>query len=482
MTALAIDAALDDPKLLGAALGDPAPWSTWRSVLRAAWALPLDDIDRQRFDSLAGGREPPSARVAELWVVAGRRSGKSRMAAAVAAFLSTFADYRRVLAAGETGHVLVLAPTRAQSRTIHDYIAGFLQESPILRQQVLSVGADEIRLRGNICITVQPPNFRSIRGRTLIAAILDECSFWRDETSAAPDIEAYRAILPGLATTGGMLVGISSPYRKVGLLHAKHRDHFGRDGDVLVIKAPTMLLNPTIDAAVIARAKESDPEAARAEWDGEFRGDLSSMFDDALIDAAVEHSRPLELPPRNGVKYHAFADISGGRHDASTLAIGHFDEGRFICDVMRGQGAPHDPKAVVGEFAALAKAYGVTEVTGDNYAGEWVATAFRDAGMTYTRSELARSGLYLEALPHFAREAVRIPDHHQLVRELRLLERRTSRSGRDSVDHPQGGTDDYANALAGCIHITMRPGIKPAVAVFGTYCDQQDYGPRQLRR
>jgi hypothetical protein len=43
-----------------------------------------------------------------------------------------------------------------------------------------------------------------------------------------------------------------------------------------------------------------------------------------------------------------------------------------------------------------------------------------------------------------------------LIRELRLLERRTSRSGKDSVDHPQNGSDDHANAFAGAMYLAMR--------------------------
>jgi hypothetical protein len=51
-----------------------------------------------------------------------------------------------------------------------------------------------------------------------------------------------------------MLVGISSPHRRVGLLHTKHRDHFGVDGDVLIIQGSTERFNPTINRKMIARA------------------------------------------------------------------------------------------------------------------------------------------------------------------------------------------------------------------------------------
>ena len=55
---------------------------------------------------------------------------------------------------------------------------------------------------------------------------------------------------------------------------------------------------------------------------GRVRGDLSAFLSDELIDAAIEHGRPLELPPRK-FRYAAFVDPSGGRHDAFTICIGH---------------------------------------------------------------------------------------------------------------------------------------------------------------
>ena len=75
-----------------------------------------------------------------------------------------------------------------------------------------------------------------------------------------------------------------------------------------------------------------------------------------------------------------------------------------------------------------------------------------DAGLDYQRSALSRSELYIEGLPLFARGLVRVPDHPMLTRELRLLERRATRSGRDSVDHGSAGSDDYANSLFGVLH------------------------------
>ena len=200
---------------------------------------------------------------------------------------------------------------------------------------------------------------------------MDEIAFWRDENSATPDEQTYKAVLPALASIpGSLLIGISSPYRRSGLLWRKYREHFGKDGDVLVIQAPTRSLNPLIDSAIIEAALVDDPAAAACEWMAEFRADIAGFLDDSSINAAVDTGRPLELPPRDSVVYQAFVDASAGRHDAFCIAIGHREDDRIIADVVLGRKPPFDPATVAGEFAALAKNYRCSGVIGDAYAGE----------------------------------------------------------------------------------------------------------------
>jgi hypothetical protein len=462
-SALTIDRVFKDGRLLGAAIGD-FDLRAWRPALKAAFGLKLDDAEAKTFAEIAGERAVPKSRVRELWAVAGRRSGKSRMAAAVATYLALFVEHRR--AHGERPMVLVIASSVDQARTVFGYVKGFLDASPVLTKEVVDAKAFELSLANGITIAVHSSSFRTVRGRTLVAAVFDECSFWRDETSANPDTEVYRAVLPSLATTAGMLVAISTPYRRVGLLYQKHRDHFGQDGDdVLVVQGPTTAFNPTLALEVIAAHRAADPTAAVSEWDSQFRDDLSSFLDDASINAAVEHGRPAELPPRKNVVYYAFTDMSGGGRDASTICILHRDGEHLVADVVRGRRGPHDPAAVATEYAALAKEYRCRAVTGDNYAKEWVAGAYRAAGLEYRRSPLVRSDLYLEGQVSFARGLVSIPDHAQLLRELRLLERRTARSGKDSVDHGVGGSDDHANALFGAMYVAVKAAARPKVPI-----------------
>jgi hypothetical protein len=252
-----------------------------------------------------------------------------------------------------------------------------------------------------------------------------------------------------------LLIGISTPYRRIGLLHAKHRDHFGVDGDdVLVVQGPSRTFNPTLSEAVIAASMAADPVGGASEWEAVFRSDLSSYLDDAAIDAAVDVDRPLELPPRDGVIYSAFVDaasgVSGGDH--YTLAIGHKDDEHFVADVVTGYAPPFDPSVVTAKLAELVKQYRISKVNGDYYSAGWVESAWNGLdGLKYIRSEKPKSALYLEALPLFARQLVNLPDHAKLVRELRLLERSTTRAGLDKVDHGRSGHDDYANVCAGML-------------------------------
>lgn len=475
-SAVPIDEAMHDDVLLGAALGsDRSSWAAWIAILKAAYGLRLDGHECELFAACAGGRAVPPRKVKELVVVASRRSGKGRIGAALAVHAVLLTDHSAVLAPGETGVVACVSPTRAQSEILLDYCRGYLESSPLLRGELRDVTQDELRLANGNVITTLTSDYRSLRGRTLLLAVLDEAAFLRDELSASPDVECARALAPGLATTKGMLCILSSPYRRSGLLFQRHKDFFGKSGaDTLVVQAASRLLNPTLDASVIASAREADAFAAQSEWLGEFRSDLSAFLDDALIEAAIDYDRPLELPPWKGIKYAAFCDPSGGRGDAFGLCIGHYDGDRFVADLVRTTEPPFDPSVVVGEIARLLGDYSVREICGDNYSGEWVVEAFRVAGIRYIRADKPKSQLYLESLPVWARSQISIPNHPRLLRELRLLERRTHRSGRDAVDCGRaGGHDNAANALVGCL-VTGRAALKLAAYTSGKWIDDGD--------
>lgn len=447
-----IDQVLKDLNLLGAALGDAGTWITWMSILCAAFGLPLDDEQLQIFMQVAGGRPPPTKRVRELWVTAGRRSGKSRVAAAIAVYMALFQKYK--LAKGERGLILILSMTQDQAKTVFNYIMGFLTASDILAKEVASFTTSEIRLKNGITIAIHTSSFRSVRGPTLCCCILDEVAFFHSDTSANPDVEIYTAILPSLLTTRGLLVGISSAYKRQGLLYSKHKDFYGvDDANTLVIKGTTQDFNLTVDDSAIAAMRAADPSAAASEWDSIWRDDLGGFLDDKVIDAAVNTSRPLELPPQPNRTYRAFCDASGGAAsgDEYALCICSRVDGRYVVDLIRAKQGPFNPRTVTEDFAALCKQYRVSTITGDNYAKEWVQSAWRDCGITYNRCEQTASELFGEAEALFNRGLVELPDEPITIKQLRQLERRPGNTGRDMIGHPRGLRDDRINAVCGAL-------------------------------
>lgn len=459
--ALTIIEAMDHPDLFGQWFADTATWQPWRAFLRALYALPFAPGDLAIYQQCTGRDHPPESPILEAWLPVGRRGGKSRIAALVGCYTACFIDWRPHLAPGERGVVMILACDRRQARVILNYVKAFVLEIPTLAVLVLRETEEGLELATGIDIEVHTSNFRAVRGRTIVAALLDEIAFWRDHESANPDTEVLTAIRPGMASVpDALLLAISSPYSQRGVLWEAYRDHHGQDGDeILVWQADTRTMNASIPQSFIDKEYARDPARATAEYGALFRTDIEGFLDADLL-ATLVRAAPLELPPINKAGYFAFTDPSGGRGDAFTLAIAHHDGERVIVDLCRSIRPPFDPAIAVRQHAATLKEYGIRVVTGDHYSGAWVAEAFREEGITYNGSPLAKSAIYLEALPQFTRGLAELPDDARLLTELAQLERRTSRSGKDSVDHPPRGHDDLANAACGALWLAAtRQGV-----------------------
>ncbi len=111
----------------------------------------------------------------------------------------------------------------------------------------------------------------------------------------------------------------------------------------------------------------------------------------------------------------------------------------------------------MSEFCELLKTYRVSEVRGDKYAGEWPRERFSTHGVVYKPSEQVKSEIYLSALPLLNSGRCELLDHPRLISQLLNLERKTSRGGRDSVDHGPNQHDDIANSALGALRLVAQP-------------------------
>jgi hypothetical protein len=428
-------------------------WKAWIALLKAEEGLPMNDDELGTYRKCTGRTRPPTRPAREIYEIIARRGGKSFMSAVRLSFKMAFTDFSPYLGPGEKAAGIITTRDREQSRVVFDYVSGIFRSIPVLNAMIVAERADEIELSNGAIIMVKTSDYRSIRGLTVAFAVLDEVSFW-DLSGVSPDHEVLTALRPAMATIpGSQLICISTPYSQAGTMWEVYKEFYGvANDDILVWQAPTSVMNPTIDQALIQRELDRDPEGAQAEWLATFRTDLQAAFSVESLEACTIKGRD-ELPASPIISYQAFVDPSGGKNDSFSLAIGHKSDDKAVIDLVRAWDSPFNPKEVTNEIAKVLKSYGVLSVTGDRFAAEWPIAEFYEHGITYQQCEVNKSELYLSFVPVTNSRGVELPDDKRLFTQLRRLERKRGRAGKDTVDHPPRLFDDLANSVAGVSYL-----------------------------
>jgi len=114
--AISIVEAMTDPELFQPWFPGNT-WSGWRTVLKAAYALPMTRKEIAFFRTIAD-RDPPKEPVPELWCIVGRRGGKDSVASVIAAHSAALFSEGDRLRPGERGLVMNLAVDRDQAKIV----------------------------------------------------------------------------------------------------------------------------------------------------------------------------------------------------------------------------------------------------------------------------------------------------------------------------------------------------------------------------
>lgn len=447
--------AINDPNLFAPWFRNRDTWEAWMTFLCALFDLPMTKTQYEIYHKCTKRECVPAEPAHEAWLVVGRRGGKSFIMALVAVFLGCFRDYKQFLAPGEKATIMIVSADRKQSRIIIRYVKALMTRIPMLKQLIEREDQFGLDLTNQVTIEVHTASFKSTRGYSLAACILDELAFFpTDDHAAEVDREILNSLRPGLATIpNSLLLCASSPYARRGSLWEAYRKHHGVDNDpVLVWQAPTRTMNPSIPQRIINSAIEDDEASAKAEYLAQFRTDIEQFITREVVDACVSHDVK-ERGRETYITYKAFCDPAGGSgSDSFTICLGHYDREQqtVIVDALREVPPRFDPDEVAREFSGLLKSYGVTSVMGDRYAGSWPASRFQAHGIKYESCEKPKSTLYLDALPLLNSRRIQLLDNKRLFNQLVSLERRTTRgTGKDIIDHPRGQHDDLVNVMAG---------------------------------
>jgi len=452
-------------------LGDQFPkglssWVPWMACLKAIFGLSdqMNSKEKDIYFKCTQRSKLPDRPFEEVYLIIGRRGGKSFISALIAVYLAVFRDWSPYLRPGEIGYIPVIASDRDQARVVMNYIKAILtqgQLSPMLARDPLKT---QIYLVNNIVIEIRTASDSGIRGYTTVAAICDELAAWKaSENYSNPSVEILEALRPTQDTVeGSLLIGISTPKVRRGALWEAYDKYYGKDDPyTLVWRAPTFVMNPKFSMDKIKRAMERNPASARAEYYAEFRADIESYLTMEDLQVVTIRNRKAILP-RQGIHYKAFVDPSGGKDDSFALAIGHIENNKIVIDRIK-ESVPtghHDwIKRTIDEFCVILKQYGCYQVHGDEFGGQAYGTMFRERGIIYLPTKKpyrTKSEIYSMFAPLVLTQAVELLDNEVLRNQLQSLERTPSADGRDTITHPRGLHDDVANVVAGVASVLYK--------------------------
>jgi hypothetical protein len=442
-----------------------ADWTAWRAFLAALYGLPMTEREYEIYRECTGRSERSDNPPSEAWLAVGRRGRKSAVAALIGLWSAAYRmDYGAIIAKGETPTVPILSRDKYFAGQVRDHAKGIIQYSGLSYLLAGEPSGDVIPLLVpapsgpyRVDLVIRAATIVAARSKTVLGAILDEVAFFRSDESVNPDREIIRGMKPGMSTIpGALLLGLSSPYARRGVLWEKYQEHYGKPGPVLFWQAPTLAMHDTPQVrAVVADAYDEDAISARAEYGAEFRSDVEVFINHEVVNAATAQGIT-ERAPKEHVVYHGFVDPAGGTGDSFTFAVSHWDGTKAVLDALYSWAPPFDPGDVVNDVVAKAKPYRVRFVTGDHWAGEWPTAMFRRAGLTYYANAEPKSDIYRELLPVLNSGLVSLLDLKVLRQQLVGLDRRTARSGKDSIDHAPGAHDDEANAACGALLLAYK--------------------------
>ena len=294
-------------------------------------------------------------------------------------------------------------------------------------------------------IEIHTASFRSTRGYTVIAALLDEVAFWEvDADAAQPDAEVIGAIRPAMATIpNAMLLCASSPHSRRGALWETWSKHYGKNDDpIFVWQADTRSMNPSVPQSFIDRHTAEDLARAAAEYGAQFRADLEALVSREAVSACTSMG-VYERAPMSGITYFAGLDASGGSgKDSMALSIAHLDYKSkiVVIDALRENKPPFSPEMVASEFAALMKTYRISTAYADRWGGDWPKEQFQKFGIMIEPAPKMKYGLYLDLLATINSKRVDLLDHKRCFNQAISLERRTGGRARTLIIHPGGTT------------------------------------------
>lgn len=446
---IGLSAACRDPKLIGAAF---TPWPRQLELLEAIEAGPRVHV-----------------------IAAGRRGGKSTIAAAVCvwdALLRPQLD--GLVRQGERRFSVSVATKREQAQLIIDSARTMVEASPLLRPMLEPSSEDVLKFSNGAAIAAFPCTSRGGRGWPISCLVLDEFSHFIDTDGNSAAESVWRALRPSTAQFGDQarVLVCSTPWGADGAFadlwgQAKR----GELGAAVAHHATSAELNPTIDEEFLAAERQMDPDGFANEYLAQFVPGGGAYLDAQRIAECVAERGEL-----------ARSEASGW---VVGLDLGFASDPTGICVVGRDRVAPERLRvglsrawapqrsksfeerraiedSVLSNVAEIALHFGAPVVC-DQHLAPQVRDFLGRRGVhvhTLALSAETKDLAFTELRARIYSAGLELYPHEDLLRELRGIQTRFS-ANKSSVVLPRTskGHSDIAVALALAVWRLDRSGI-----------------------
>lgn len=451
---VSLEEMLTHPLLFGLTTATPLQ----RAICRVAEGRPLgslalDPAVRRNFPRGYTGRRPR-----ELALVAGVRSGKSLIAAAMLLHAAMQADLSG-LKPGDIPRAVVVSAKKDNAKAIYRHLVGAIKASPVLRRMLASDPDNSTST-----FMVRRPD--GVLVEVLIVAMSTEgvglTSFWivfcgldeyarmtGDDSEGVLNWADQRRAVFQRIRPGGYLIHTSSPTGEDGPAYRHVQDHWQNPTeDIVVVRGRGDELNPTWWTPERIEQAKKDPDSYLTDALGEFGATETQHFHGTQIDLCLR-SDDGDLPYDPRASYTAWMDpatrgngwtFAVWTRDAKTrvMAAGRewigsrakpLDPEEVFCDC--GSEGKRDHLPACGGIAPICIRYGVTCIGSDGWSGDALAAIAARYGLTLaarsttTEEEVQR---YLDARTVFALGEASLPRIAQMRADLIRVKKRTGKN------------------------------------------------------
>lgn len=388
--------------------------------------LGIDPFDYQK-EVLDAGQD-------RIAFVSGRQVGKSRTAAWMALHHAL---------TNEDSTVLITAPTQRQSSELFNQVKKEMKDAEAVDADLWGTEREtrtviEFINGSRILCLPTGNNGDNIRGYTAGLVIVDEAAFIDDNVF-------YQVLLPMLAVTNGTLALLSTPYGAKGFLFDAFHDEL--EEDYLKKQVPTYQ-NPLVDEDFIMNQQaQLSSMDFKQEILGKFVESADSFFHSEIIDRAIEDGGSPD-----STSDRSFLGVDLARHGEDESVYVSIDGNGNVFNIEAD--ADSDLHEAIGHVKHLHEKFSYDRIYLDETAlGGGVVDVLKAdlrsytvKGITFTNPK--KSSLYNTLKTKLEAGEINLPDSSKLRKQMLDMEYEFTTGGKMKIGHPDGGHDDYCDALA----------------------------------